>query len=110
MNKICQDDDATTVYENILGMCISCFSCDLDSEDDHCATCRGTQALVIFVGFGVNVFCELPTFHKKMCPLLHEIQILFKCQIIWISKVDLLLVQQSAFSLYSHSRVGPNTA
>ncbi|XP_022093668.1 uncharacterized protein LOC110980910 [Acanthaster planci] len=40
MNKICQDNDKTTVYEKALQMCISCFSCDPESKDDHCVTCR----------------------------------------------------------------------
>ncbi|XP_033630512.1 uncharacterized protein LOC117292535 isoform X2 [Asterias rubens] len=40
MNKVCNDDDNMTVYEEVLGMCVSCSTCDLQSQDDHCYTCR----------------------------------------------------------------------
>ncbi|XP_071797017.1 uncharacterized protein [Asterias amurensis] len=39
-NKVCHDDDNMTVYEEVLGMCVSCSTCDLQSQDDHCYTCR----------------------------------------------------------------------
>ncbi|XP_033630128.1 uncharacterized protein LOC117292250 isoform X2 [Asterias rubens] len=40
LNEVCQENNKETVYEEELNMCVSCSSCHLHSQDDHCHTCR----------------------------------------------------------------------